>query len=158
MNARLVDGSEGDEFPVINGIKQGCVLGPTVFGLIFRIMLLSDPDIQITYRTDGSIFNTLRLKAKIEVTKSLDRDLLYADNCAIVAHSEDSLQRLVDSLSVATERFGLTMSIKKTEVMFQPAKGPRENILKIQIDGKALNTVDSFTSLGSSRSSSSMSR
>ena len=65
--------------------------------------------------SDGGIFNTQRLKAKTKVTKSILRDLLYADDCVIVAHSKDDLKRLKNSLSVATKRFGLTMSIKKAE-------------------------------------------
>ena len=56
----------------------------------------------------------------MKVIKSLVRGL-YADDRAIFVHLEDNLQRLADSLSVATMRFGLTISIKKTEVMFQPA-------------------------------------
>ena len=76
MNARFVTGSEDDEFPVTNGVKEGCVLAPTLFSFLFSIMLLSafkdsDPGIQITYRTDGGVFNTQRLKAKTKVTKSL---------------------------------------------------------------------------------------
>ncbi|KAL8584674.1 hypothetical protein ACOMHN_002403 [Nucella lapillus] len=158
MNARLVNGSKNYEFPVTNGVKQGCVLAPTLFSFLFSMMLLSafkdsDPGIQITYRTDGGILNTQRLKAKTKVTKSLVRDLLYADDCAIVAHSEDDLQRLTDSLSAATKHFGLTISIKKTEVIFQPSKGSTANMPEIKIDGKVLNNVDSFTYLGSSLSS-----
>ena len=92
-----------------------------LFSILFSMMLLSafkelDPGIQITYRTYGGIFNTQRLKAKMIVTKSLVRDLPYADDCAIVAHSEDDLQNLAGYLSVATKRFGLTISMKKTEV------------------------------------------
>ena len=102
MNARLVSGSKGDELLVTNGVKQGCVLAPTLFSFLFSMILLSafkdsDPGIQIMYRTDGGIFNTQRLKAKTKVTKSFVRDLLYADDCAIVAHSEDDLQRLTNS-------------------------------------------------------------
>ena len=55
--------------------------------------------IQITYRTDGGIFKSQRLKAERKVTKSFVRDILYADDCAIFAHSEDDLQRLAESLS-----------------------------------------------------------
>jgi len=73
----------------------------------------SDPGIEITYRADGGIFSTQRLKAKTKVTKTIVREHLYADDCAIVAHSEDDLQRLTDSLAQATKRFGLTISIKK---------------------------------------------
>ena len=111
MNARLVNGSEGDEFPVTKGVKQGCVLAPTLFRFLVRMTLLSafkdsDPGIHITYRTDGGLFNTQRLKARMKAIKSFVRDLLYADDCAIVAYSEDDLQRLADSLSAVTKRFG----------------------------------------------------
>ena len=107
MNARLVKGC--DEFPVTNGIKQGCVLAPTLFSFHFSMMFFSafkdsDPGIQFTYRTDGGIFNTCSLKAKMKVTKSLVHDLLYDDGCAIAIHLEGDLQRLADSLSVATMR------------------------------------------------------
>ena len=110
INARLVNGSEGDEFVVTNGFKQGCVLAPTLFSFLFSTMPLlafkdSDPGIQITYRTDGGIFTTQRLKAKMRVTKSLVRDLLYADDCAVVAHSDGDLQGFADSLSAAIKRF-----------------------------------------------------
>jgi hypothetical protein len=158
MKARLVAGTEDEEFAVSNGVKQGCVLAPTLFSFLFSMMLLSafcesDPGIQITYRTDGGLFNTQRLKAKTKVNKALVRDLLYADDCAIVAHTADELQTLTDRLSAATKRFGLTISIKKTEVLFQPATGARASMPEIKIDGKALNNADSFTYLGSCLSS-----
>ncbi|KAL8609001.1 hypothetical protein ACOMHN_059932 [Nucella lapillus] len=65
---------------------------------------------------------------------------------------EDDLQRLADSLSAAAKHFGLTINIKKTEVMFQPSKGSTANSPEIKIDGKVLNNIDSFTYLGSSLS------
>ena len=97
MNARLVNGSVGDEFPVTNGVKPGYILAPILFSFVFSMMLLStfkdsDPGIQITYRTDGGISNTQRLKAKMKAPKSLVRNLLCADYCAIFAHSEEDLQ------------------------------------------------------------------
>ena len=103
MNARLVSGSEDDEFPVTNGVKQGCTLAQTLLSFLFSMMLLSafkdsDPGIQITYRTDGGIFNTQRLKAKTKVSKSFVRDLLYANVRAIVALSKDDLQRQIPCL------------------------------------------------------------
>ena len=63
----------------------------------------TDPGIQITYRTDGGVFNLHRLRAKTKVTLALIRELLYADDCAIVAHSEHDLQQLADSLSIVTK-------------------------------------------------------
>ncbi|GFR77343.1 hypothetical protein ElyMa_005822800 [Elysia marginata] len=77
-------------------------------------MLLStfkatDPGIQISYNADGGIFNQQRLNAKTKVTSALVRDMLYADDCAIVAHDEYDLQQLADSLSAAIKHFGLTI-------------------------------------------------
>ena len=86
INARLVNGSIGDEFIVNDGLKQGSVLVPTLFGFLLSMMLLpafkdSDPGIQITYRTIRGIFNTQHLKAIMTVIKSLVRNLLCADDC-----------------------------------------------------------------------------
>ena len=158
MQAGLVNGKEEDDYHVSNGIKQGCVLAPTLFSFLFSMMVLSafknsDPGIQISYRRNGGVFNLHRQRAKTKVTLALIRELLYADDCAIVAHSEHDLQQLADFLSIATKRFGLTISIKKTEVLFQPARGSTASAPKIKIDGKILNCVDSFTYLGSSLSS-----
>ena len=35
----LDDGDESDAFPVTNGVKQGCVLAPTLFSMMFSAML-----------------------------------------------------------------------------------------------------------------------
>ena len=87
------------------------------------------------------------------MTNALLREFMYADDCAIVAHSEEDLQRLTDALSTATKNFGLTISIKKIEVTYQPARRSDSNPQLITIDGKALNNVDTFTYLGSCLSS-----
>ena len=69
MMAHVVDDSEtSKEFPVSNGVKQGCVLAPTLFSLMFSAMLTDafthdDPGVDIRYRTDGKLFNARRLKA-----------------------------------------------------------------------------------------------
>ena len=40
MMARVLDdGNASDPFPVTNGVKQGCVLAPTLFSLMFSAML-----------------------------------------------------------------------------------------------------------------------
>ena len=66
------DGEFSDPFPVTNGIKQDCVLTPTLFSMMFSAMLTDafqdgDNDIPIRYCFDGKLFNLRRLQAKSKV-------------------------------------------------------------------------------------------
>ena len=45
------------------------------------------------------------------------QDLLYADDCALCAHSEADLQELCNHFAEAARLFGLSINLSKTEVM-----------------------------------------
>ena len=121
------DGNYSKPFNIRSGVKQGCVLAPTLFGIFFAMMLKhafgnATEGIHLHTRSDGSLFNLSRLKAKTKIRRTLIRDLLFADDAALAAHSQEELQRLMDWFSEACSAFGLTISIKKTEVMGQEVK------------------------------------
>ena len=78
-------------------------------------------------------------------TEVLIRELLFADDAAIAAHSEIELQRLIDRLSEACDLFGLTISVKKTEVIGQGT----DSTPAIKLGDESLKTVDKFVYLGS---------
>ena len=158
MQARVQDNGEMSQpFPVTNGVKQGCVLAPTLFSIMFSAMLDdafrdADVGIRVNFRTDGSVFNLRRLQAKTKTTSASINDLLFADDCALNATSEIAMQLSVDKFAQACECFGLTISIKKTEVLHQPAPGKTYVEPNILINGQKLNAVDKFTYLGSTLS------
>ena len=160
MMARVIEnGDVSEPFPVTNGVKQGCVLAPTLFSLLFAEMLSTaltqtSAGIRIRYRTDGRFFDLRRLKANTKVREALVRDFLFADDCALASHTEEDLQRLADCFSTAAKAFGLTISIKKTEVLLQSAPGSCKPEPAIRIDSNALKNVEDFTYLGSCLSSS----
>ena len=108
-----------------------------------------DRGIYIRYRTTGKLFRLTRMKAITLTFLQLIRDLLYADDCDLVAHTKEDLQYFMDCLSRSCKAFGLTISIPKTEVMFQPAPGKPYVKPSIFVDGKQLKVVDKFTYLGS---------
>ena len=51
------------------------------------------------------------------------RDLLYADNSDLIANSEEDAQSSIDDFARATVCYGLTISIKKMEVLHQLRPG-----------------------------------
>ena len=60
------------------------------------------------------------MQAKNLVHHTTVRELMFADDCALAAHTIQEAQHLLDCFVAATRRFGLSVSIKKSEVMFQP--------------------------------------
>ena len=158
MSGRIViDGATSEPFNITNGLKQGCVLAAILFALFYAAMLdeaLSDcPDgVSIRFRS-GNLFKLSRLRANTRVMETLIRDLLYADDCALVAESEDALQRMTTRFASAAKNFGLTVSLSKTEILFQPPPGQPHIDPQIHINGTVLKSVRHFTYLGSILSS-----
>ena len=80
------------------------------------------------------------------------RDFLFADDCTLNAGDEQEMQQYMDKLSSACDNFSLTISTKKTEVMYQPAPGNQYLDPQILVNGQMLQAVESFTYLGSTLS------
>ena len=158
MKAQVLDdGESSTPFPVTNGVKQGCVLAPTLFSTMFSAMLTdafrdSSPGMDIRFRTDGKLFNLRRLQAKTKVHVDKLRDFLFADDCALNAGSAEDMQHSVDLFSTACNNFGLIISTKKTEVMYQPAPNKPYQEPTVTVNGQKLAAVDKFTYLGSTLS------
>ena len=146
------DGEFSDPFPVTNGVKQGCVLASTLFSMMFSAMLTDafqdgDNGIPIRYRFDGKLFNLRRLQAKSKVQTEVLDEFLFADDMAKGATTEEKMQKGMDQVSDSCDSYDLTISIKKTEVvyMYQPAPGK-------PYKEPTVTVVDTFTFLGSTLS------
>ena len=149
MNGTVIfDGSTSVAFDIRSGVKQGCVLAPTLFG--FAILLkyafgTSTEGIYLRTRPDGKLFNLARLKAITKTQLKLLRDFLFADEAAVVAHPAEELQKSMRRFSEASKHFGLTISLKKTQVMGQGVPDPPE----ITTSNHQLEVVHDFVYLGS---------
>ena len=80
------------------------------------------------------------------------RELLFADDSALVAHCAEEMQKIVDALSDASKKFSLKINIKKSEVLYQ-TNSTRTREEDIMVDGNKLNYVLEFTYLESTISS-----
>ena len=146
----VFDGSTSDPFDNRSGVKQGCALAPSLlFGIFFVVLLkqtFGDPTESIYPRTwsDGKIFNLSGLRAKSRVQMKGPHDLLFTDDAPITTHSAENLQQqLMNRFSKACQDFGLTISLKKTQVMAQDVDSP-PNITILEHE---LEVVDDFVYL-----------
>ena len=158
MKARVsFNGTLSGEISINNGVKLGNVSAPKLFNIYFAIVFLvafyeNSDGIYIRYRTSGTVFNVRRLLSQRKVSSSLVRELLYADDCDIVAHSEDELQCFMNHFVSACNSFGLKINLKKTVVMYDPTPGSPYIEPIIFVEGNKLDVVHSFVYLGSIRS------
>ena len=140
--------------PSKGGLLQGCVLTPTLFGILFSLLLCyafseSKEGIYLHTRSNGSLFNLALLRAKTKVRKVLVREMLFADDATITAHTETALQELINYFAHACSQFGFMISIKETNILGQDVSAaPR-----ISIGDCTLDVVEDFTYLGSNISS-----
>ena len=75
--------------------------------------------------------------------------MLFADDAVLTSHTEDALQRLIRSFASACREFGLTISLKKTNIMGQDVSSAPN----ISVGDYALEVVDEFVYLSSTISS-----
>ena len=98
------------------------------------------------YRIDGGLFNLRRLRA---ITKTRTRyicDLQYADDCALLTHTPEQLQEILDEYVLTYELLGLKINIGKTKVMSTTRTANETNI---KFDTEPLAVVQQFTYLRS---------
>ena len=74
----------------------------------------------------------------------------------VFAHTINDIKSITDSFARATRLFGLTISLKETDVMFQPKPGTNHVPPNITIDNVHLKVMDKFTYLGSTLSENAM--
>ena len=125
-----VNGSLTDWFPTCVGVRQGCIISPPLFNIILEVAMLNALyDQDIGARINGHIINNLR----------------FADDIALIAETEEDLQKLVTLVSSSSSQLGLKISITKTQVQ---VVGKEPEQVNITVDSQTLEQVKSFTYLG----------
>ena len=114
------------------GVRQGCPASCILFNIYI------DEILQRWYKTGPK---GIRLGGR----KSIEA-ILFADDMAVLAEDEDSLQRSLYNLNAIAKEFNMKISAGKTKVMAFLGKEPIRS--KIVIDGKVIEQVNVFTYLG----------
>ena len=99
-----VGGEISESFGVTNVVRQGCVLAPTLFSIFLSAMhdeafRVLGGGVYIQSRQNADLFNVAHFRAKIKTTRILMRELLFADDGALVADAAEEMQKIVDAFS-----------------------------------------------------------
>ena len=125
------DGKLTEPFSVKTGVRQGCLLSPTIFLMVVDwVMRQSTAD--------------RRTGIQWTFNKQLE-DLDFADDISLLSHKHQDAQEKLCRVAAEAEKTGLQINIGKTEVM-------RVNNRKqdpVQLHQENIKEVDKFVYLGS---------
>ena len=122
-----------ETFPIEIGVRQGCVLSPSLFNLYISD-LVND-------------LNTGDLDAPI-LHSSQVSSLFYADDVVILSSSQRGLQNAINILGLYCSKWKLTVNLKKTKIIIFNRKGEILSNFKFYLLDKDLDVVSSYCYLG----------
>ena len=120
-----------ENFEVRTGVRQGCLLSPFLFLLAIDWVMKTS-----TAQRRNGIQWTLWTQ--------LD-DLDFADDLALLSHSQQQMQEKTNEVAVTSRQLGLNIHRGKSKVL----KANATSTAPVTLEGEALEEVDSFTYLGS---------
>ena len=126
-----MNGSIGEWFRTTVGVRQGCLLSPTLFNIFLeRTMSYALEEYDGKFSIGGRNIPNLR----------------FADDIDALAEEEQELEALVESLDKTCTRYKMEISAEKTKLMSNSANDIQR---EIKVKGQKLGTVlTSFKYLG----------
>ena len=110
----------------------GCPLSPLLFSIYAEMMMIE----AMKKVEDG-----------VKVGGEILKDLRFADDQAIIANSEDGLQRQMNSLVETWNDYDMKINIKKTKIMLISKK--KDGNISILVNSQEIERVSRFKYLGS---------
>ena len=135
-----VGNQESDSFQVRVGLRQGCVMSPWLFN-VFMDGVVREVNIRLGERGLGFIEGNGEQEWVIN-------QVLFADDTALVADSEEGLQQLVTEFGRVCDRRKLKVNVGKSKVM-RCTRSANRGGLNVDLGGERLEEVESFRYLGS---------
>ena len=122
-------------FECVMGVKQGCPLSPTLFGMYLD-------DLEQVFRVHHHMLDLPGLPVQRVPA------LLYADDLALVATSPEGLQAQLDLLHAYAAKWQLTVNIDKTKAVIFRQQSTNQVYPTPIYNGAPIEIVESFKYLG----------
>ena len=126
----LFNGSTGEWFRTTVGVRQGCLLSPTLFNIFLeRIMCEALDDHEASVIVGGRLITNFR----------------FVDDIVVNVEEEEEADVLIDSLDRTTTRYKMEIGPDKTKMLTNNPNGFQR---EIKIKGQRLEEVENFKYLG----------
>ena len=86
-----------DNIIISKGVRQGCILSPILFNLYSEMLMKEALDVDDDIKINGEMITTIR----------------YADDTAVIAPSQEILQRMMNKIFMACKNYGMKLNVKK---------------------------------------------
>ena len=130
QNAVLFNGSAGEWFRNIVGVRQGCLLSPTLFNIFLERITCEALDDH-----EGSV----------SIGRRLITNFRFAVDIVVNAEEEEEAGVLINRLDRTTTMYKMEIGPDKTKVMTNNPNGFQR---EIKIKGQSLEEVENFKYLG----------
>ena len=158
-----INGKLGPPFKVTAGVRQGCVIAPTLFNIfldfIVKQALARMPQgcgVRLHARTEYGVGASMSVAGRLGAESgraSVEQFvvLLYADDLVLMSHDPGELALMLKALDEVSASFGLRINAAKTEIQIE-AKGRAADaeVQQVQLSGGLVGgSGGSFKYLGS---------
>ena len=124
--AVVINGKITDWFQVVTGVRQGCLLSPSLFNLFLEFIMKDLRNLDNGIQMGEMSINNIR----------------YADDTTLVDLAIDKLQISTNELEKACSKWGMKINPTKCKIM-------TDDNQDITINGSPVDKVDDFVFLGS---------
>ena len=141
------------DIEVKNGLRQGCVLAPTLFNMYFGAVVAywreRCPQVGVTvkYKIARKLVGDRTAKSRLSEVRVTESQ--FADDVAVYATTQEAFEIATTEFVSAASKFGLTVSIQKTKGLAVGRQLTPRDQAPVQLEEGTIELVPDFTYLGS---------
>ena len=142
-----------DTIEVMNGLRQGCTLAPTLFNVYYSAVVADWRNrclvagVDMRFRHGRKLVGDRTAKSRLSTVKIFESQ--FADDTAIYTTSRDAIVSAMTEITRTARDWGMTVSVEKTKGMAVGCNVTDADVTPLQIENGSVEMVDTFQYLGS---------
>ena len=142
-----------DTIEVMNGLRQGCTLAPTLFNVYYSAVVASwrsrclPAGVDVRFRHGRKLVGDRTAKSRLSNVRIFESQ--FADDTAIYTIEREAFVSATEEFARTAKDWGMTVSVDKTKGMAVGRNVAEEDTTPPQLENGLVEMVDSFQYLGS---------